>query len=118
MDELQVGLLALGGTAVVAVFAYNKWQEYRHRKLLEQVLNQKHSDVLLDQAVSAEVVLDRPVYAQDSAIEQERLVAELEERLQSIRAAIQAAYNREYDRLNPLMQQLGGTAKAPIVEVA
>ena len=49
---------------------------------------------------------------------QERLVAELEERLQSIRAAIQAAYNREYDRLNPLMQQLGGTAKAPIVEVA
>ena len=76
MDELQVGLLALGGTAVVAVFAYNKWQEYRHRKLLEQVLNQKHSDVLLDEAVSAAVVVDRPVYAQDSAIEQERFVAE------------------------------------------
>ena len=76
MDELQVGLLALGGTAVVAVFAYNKWQEYRHRKLLEQVLNQKHSDVLLDEAVSAAVVVDRPVYAQDSAIEPERFVAE------------------------------------------
>ena len=47
MTELQMGLIALGGTAVVGVFAYNKWQEYRHRKLAEAVLKPQHEDVLL-----------------------------------------------------------------------
>ena len=57
MNELQLGLLALGTTAVVAVLAYNKWQEYRHSKLAEQVLSQRHSDVLLDQAEPGESVI-------------------------------------------------------------
>jgi FtsZ-interacting cell division protein ZipA len=48
MTELQTGLIGLGAVAVVAVVAYNKWQEYRHRKLAEQVLNAQHTDVLLD----------------------------------------------------------------------
>lgn len=48
MTELQLGLIGLGAVAVVGVLAYNKWQEYRHRKLAEQVLNVRHSDVLLD----------------------------------------------------------------------
>ena len=38
MTELQMGLIGLGATAVVGVFAYNKWQEHRHRKLAEAVL--------------------------------------------------------------------------------
>lgn len=46
MTELQMGLIALGGTAVVGVFAFNKWQEYRHRKLAEAVLKPQHEDVL------------------------------------------------------------------------
>ena len=33
MTELQMGLIGLGATAVVGVFGYNKWQEYRQRKL-------------------------------------------------------------------------------------
>ena len=57
MDELQVGLVALGGAAVGGVIAYNKWQEYRHRKLAEQVLNHRHSDVLLDEPSSDETVV-------------------------------------------------------------
>ena len=57
MNELQVGLLALGATVVIAVLAYNKWQEYRHRKLAEQVLSQKHSDVLLDEAEPVEAAI-------------------------------------------------------------
>lgn len=48
MTELQLGLIGLGAVAVVGVLAYNKWQEFRHRKLAEQVLNVRHSDVLLD----------------------------------------------------------------------
>ena len=50
MTELQTGLIGLGVAAVVGVAAYNKWQEYRHRKLAEQVLNNHHADILLDES--------------------------------------------------------------------
>ncbi len=47
MNELQLGLLGLGATAVAGVVAYNKWVERRHRRLAEQVLQRDHADVLL-----------------------------------------------------------------------
>ncbi|MDP2881006.1 MAG: cell division protein ZipA C-terminal FtsZ-binding domain-containing protein [Azonexus sp.] len=47
MTELQIGLIGLGATAVVGVFGYNKWQEYRQRKLAEAVLKPHHADILL-----------------------------------------------------------------------
>lgn len=47
MTELQMGLIGLGATAVVGVFGYNKWQEYRQRKLAEAVMKPHHDDVLL-----------------------------------------------------------------------
>ncbi|UCV21291.1 cell division protein ZipA C-terminal FtsZ-binding domain-containing protein [Ferribacterium limneticum] len=50
MTELQLGLIGLGATAVVGVFGYNKWQEYRQRKLAEAVLKPHHADVLLGDA--------------------------------------------------------------------
>ncbi|MBK8522701.1 MAG: cell division protein FtsZ [Betaproteobacteria bacterium] len=49
MSELQLGLIGLGTVAVIGVFAYNKWQEHRHRKVAEQVLQRVHADVLLDE---------------------------------------------------------------------
>ncbi len=49
MTELQMGLIGLGGAAVVGVLAYNKWQEHKHRKVAEQVLNARHADVLLSE---------------------------------------------------------------------
>lgn len=51
MTELQLGLIGLGATAVVGVVAYNKWQEYRHRKLAEAVMKPQHDDVLLGDGV-------------------------------------------------------------------
>ncbi len=54
MTELQIGLIGLGAVAVVGVMVYNTWQEYRHRKLGERILNEQHSDVLLDEAESGE----------------------------------------------------------------
>lgn len=48
MTELQIGLIGLGATAVVGVLAFNKWQEYRQRKLAEAVFKPRHDDVLLD----------------------------------------------------------------------
>ena len=47
MTELQLGLIGLGATAVVGVFGYNKWQEFRQRKLAEAVLKPHHADILL-----------------------------------------------------------------------
>ncbi|MGB4467946.1 MAG: cell division protein ZipA C-terminal FtsZ-binding domain-containing protein [Azovibrio sp.] len=47
MNELQMGLLALGGVAVLGVFGYNKWQERRHRQVVERVFQQPGEDVLL-----------------------------------------------------------------------
>lgn len=53
MTELQYGLFGLGATAIVGVLAYNKWQEYKHRKVAEQVLKARHADVLLDPSEAA-----------------------------------------------------------------
>src|SRR5574343_296441 len=50
MTELQLGLIGLGATAVVGVFGYNKWQEFRQRKLAQAVLNPHHEDVLLGES--------------------------------------------------------------------
>lgn len=52
MSELQMGLLALGGVAVLGVFAYNKWQERQHRKVAERVFQQPGEDVLLERAAA------------------------------------------------------------------
>ena len=46
MTELQMGLIGLGAAAVVGVLGYNKWQEYRQRKLAEAMLKRGHDDVL------------------------------------------------------------------------
>lgn len=81
MTELQIGLIGLGATAVVGVFGYNKWQEYRHRKVAESVLQPDHDDVLLGDTPpkvvlkSAEVVersepefrVDEPIRATERA---------------------------------------------------
>ncbi|MEO8012170.1 MAG: hypothetical protein ABI650_11040, partial [Dokdonella sp.] len=49
MTELQLGLIGVGGAVVVGVVAYNKWQEYTHRKLAEQLMQARNTDVLLDE---------------------------------------------------------------------
>ena len=50
MTDLQMGLIGLGGAAVIGVLGYNKWQEHKHRKLAEQLLNVRQADVLLDES--------------------------------------------------------------------
>jgi hypothetical protein len=48
LSELQISLIGLGSVGVVAVWAYNKWQERRHRKVAERVFRGDQPDVLLD----------------------------------------------------------------------
>ncbi len=61
MSDLQLSLIGLGVVLVATVFAYNKWQERKHRKLAERVFRGNHPDVLLGnrQAVSAEAGEER-----------------------------------------------------------
>lgn len=54
MTELQMGLIGLGAAAVVGVFGYNKWQEFRQRKIAEAVMKPQHEDVLLARGAKAE----------------------------------------------------------------
>lgn len=48
MTDLQLGLIILGVLLVLAVFAYNQWQERSHRKMAEHVFQQPPSDVLME----------------------------------------------------------------------
>ncbi len=56
MTELQIGLIGLGGVAVVGVIAYNTWQEYQQRKLAEKLLDVPPADVLLGTAAADETL--------------------------------------------------------------
>lgn len=48
ISDLQLGLIALGATGVIGVFAYNKWQERKHRAHAESMFRNDHPDVLIE----------------------------------------------------------------------
>lgn len=68
MNELQLGLIGLGAVAVAAVFAYNTWQERRHRQLVAKVLSREHDDVLLGAGRNAERMPPDPVTELPAAV--------------------------------------------------
>lgn len=79
MNELQLGLIGLGVCGVAGVFVYNKWQENRHRRLVERSMPRAHADVLLDDAPAAEAYPpaaadadDAPVFAEPAPRVDER----------------------------------------------
>ena len=47
MSELQISLLAIGALVILAVFAYNKWQERKLARGAEDNFRSRHEDVLL-----------------------------------------------------------------------
>ncbi|MBV6474752.1 MAG: Cell division protein ZipA [Rhodocyclaceae bacterium] len=53
MSDLQLSLIGLGILLVGGVFAYNKWQERKHRQLAERVFRSEHPDVLLGRKTDA-----------------------------------------------------------------
>ncbi len=57
MSEFQLGLLVIGATVVVAVLAFNKWQEIRYRRNSERSFKPDHPDLLLDPEVNVEIGL-------------------------------------------------------------
>ncbi len=71
MTELQYGLIGLGIATLAGVLGYNKWQEYRHRKVAEAVLTPHHDDVLLKVSTKSAPVIEpdteAPAFAQSDA---------------------------------------------------
>lgn len=67
MNELQSSLIGLGVALVGGVFAYNKWQERKHRKLAERVFRGSHPDVLLGKRQA------EPARGESAAAEAERI---------------------------------------------
>ena len=47
MTDLQTSLFAIGGAIIVGVISYNKWQEYKAKKSVEQAFSSSHDDVLM-----------------------------------------------------------------------
>lgn len=46
-SELQLSLIGAGVAAVLGVWVYNKWQEYRQRKLAQRIFSSDQADVLM-----------------------------------------------------------------------
>lgn len=110
MTELQIGLIGLSAVGVVAVVVYNTWQEYRYRKLAEQILNGQHSDVLLDETTNDEL---------DVAYRQNSLPAEREPEIVEYRPneRVETAERIEpVFRSDPEPREPRMAARAPLTE--
>lgn len=49
MNELQLSLLAIGVAVIIAVLAFNRWQERKYRRQAEQRFAAPHDDILLNE---------------------------------------------------------------------
>ncbi|MDR1349962.1 MAG: cell division protein ZipA C-terminal FtsZ-binding domain-containing protein [Zoogloeaceae bacterium] len=70
MNELQIGVFALGGVLIIGVLAYNKWQEIRHRKIAERVFPSKFNT-----GAEADVLFRRNAHAASAAAEDPARIA-------------------------------------------
>jgi FtsZ-interacting cell division protein ZipA len=59
MTDLQTSLMAIGGTIVIGVIGYNKWQEYKARKTVERAFSSDHDDVLMKSPAPASETIER-----------------------------------------------------------
>lgn len=68
MTDFQLGLMAIGALAVVAVLAFNKWQERASRRDAQAAFQSHHSDVLLDAPPGSTVRVEPGMEAPQRAI--------------------------------------------------
>lgn len=53
MSELQLGLIAAGAVALIAVFGFNRWQEHKYRRQAEAGFKRSTTDVLMQERTPA-----------------------------------------------------------------
>jgi FtsZ-interacting cell division protein ZipA len=72
--------MIIGGTVVVGVISYNKWQEYRAKKSVERAFSSEHDDVLMKPAPEAaarqEPSLEAGEAASQAVADQDPVLAE------------------------------------------
>ncbi len=56
ITDLQLSLIVIGIVSVAGVWAYNVWQERKHRKAAQVLFGASRKDVLLDQPLSGEEI--------------------------------------------------------------
>lgn len=67
MSEFQLGLLGIGVTVVIAVMAFNKWQEIRYRRAAEMSFKSDQADPLLESGARAATAVAEEAPAQGGA---------------------------------------------------
>ncbi|MFZ6723510.1 cell division protein ZipA C-terminal FtsZ-binding domain-containing protein [Undibacterium sp. Ji49W] len=78
MTDLQISLLAIGGTLVVGVIIFNKWQEYKAKKTVENAFGNGHDDVLMNpDAPTDSIVRHEPVFDGDVGVEESLTAPEM-----------------------------------------
>ena len=86
MSDLQIGLAILGILIVVAVLAFNWWQERQFRQRGEDVFAGRHDDVLLSQPVM-------PASPRQQALDEPRIEPRMEPRLEPALEAVAPAFS-------------------------
>src|SRR3954463_745027 len=77
MSDLQIGLALLGAIIVIAVLAFNYWQERQFQRRGEQTFTGRHEDVLLGVAGTAPAPTNAPALGPDDSRIEPRMDAEL-----------------------------------------
>jgi len=79
MTDLQASLMAIGGTIVVGVISYNKWQEYKAKKTVQRAFASEHDDVLMNPGAAAESAVEtrhEPTLSPDTVVATESSTTE------------------------------------------
>ena len=89
MTELQMSLMAIGGTIVVGVISYNKWQEYKARKSVQRAFSSEHEDVLMNSSANSADARQEPTLAsavnlEADMVEEGNDVADSDERIEQL----------------------------------
>lgn len=66
ISEFQLALIGAGAAAVVGVWAYNSWQEFRHRKAAEKIFRGTQEDALIKEP-SAPEEIETPAFVRATA---------------------------------------------------
>jgi len=105
MTELQIGLMGLGAVAVIGVAVYNTLQEYKHRKLAQQVLDVQHTDVLLDEPESVELDVSKNFSEPEAEyVPQTRFVPEQPTEAVIAETPAPFSYRERPERIEPVLR--------------
>ena len=107
MTDFQISLLIAGGTLLVGVVIFNKWQEYKAKKTLESAFADGHDDVLLNP--------DSPVdttQRQEPSFEEKELISEAKINKAQAASASSSAKDQEhvFGNADATLSELSGAA--------